>query len=113
MLYVIPSSAWGAAAAIVSRSFWRAARCSSLRPAKYASTLFGFSMPASPSGALLLVLPHDPDHDLRRGRAPRAPGQDGSQHEGAAEGPDERADDRLPRAERRRHPVLQVADVRL
>src|SRR5688500_15844724 len=44
MLYVIPSSASGTAAAIVSRSFWSAARCSSGRDLKYASTLFGFSM---------------------------------------------------------------------
>ncbi len=43
MLYVMPSSAWGAAAAIVSRSFWSAARGSALRLARYASTLFGFS----------------------------------------------------------------------
>ena len=44
MLYVIPSSASGAAEAIVSRSFWSGFRCSSGRDSKYASTLFGFCM---------------------------------------------------------------------
>ena len=44
MLYVIPSAASGAAAAMVSRSFWSGDRCSLGSDAKYAWTLFGFSM---------------------------------------------------------------------
>src|SRR5215211_9155099 len=44
MLYVIPSSASGAAATIVSRSFWSAERRSSGRDPRYAATLFGFSI---------------------------------------------------------------------
>ena len=44
MLYVIPSSASGAAAAIVSRSLWSAGRCSSGSDRKYAWTFSGFSV---------------------------------------------------------------------
>src|SRR4029079_17355801 len=44
MLHAIPCSASGAAAAIVSRSFPSAIRCSGVHDRKYAGTLAGFSI---------------------------------------------------------------------